>query len=299
MKPAPFRYVRAESVTDALEALDASEHDADNGDGHTKVLAGGQSLVTLMNLRLARPEVLVDIGDLPELSRTFEDLDSVVLGALVRHRTLETDPVLRHRLPLVAAAAGHIGHVAIRNRGTLGGSLSHADPAAELPLAMVVHQAAIHVESLTGGRRSIQAEDFFDSIFTTTMRPDELLTWVTVPGLRPGQGWGFVEFAPRLGDYAQAGAACLLSIEPDGTLATVRAALMAAADRPLVVSEPGEIPSGIPTEETWARLAAQWTRALEPMTDDPHHTRHLCRTALAEALTDAYRRARTSQKEAA
>lgn len=299
MKPAPFAYVRAGSVAEALETLGTFGHEHDNGEGHAKVLAGGQSLVTLMNLRLARPDLLVDIGDLDELSRTFEDDDSVVLGALVRHRTLETDPMLRHRLPLVAAAASHIGHIAIRNRGTLGGSLSHADPAAELPLAMVVHEAVIHVESVTGGRRSVRAEDFFESIFTTTMRPDELLTWVTVPSTQSGQGWGFVEFAPRLGDYAQAGAACLLSVEPNGILSSVRAGLMAAADRPLVVSEPGEVPSGIPTEETWGRLAAQWTRALEPMTDDPDHTRHLCRTALAGALSDAYRRARTSHKEAA
>jgi carbon-monoxide dehydrogenase medium subunit len=299
VKPAPFHYLRARSVEEALDALAAAGHEDGGSGGHAKVLAGGQSLVTLMNLRLARPDVLVDIGDLAELARTFEDVDSVILGALVRHRTLETDPMLRRRVPLVAAAASHIGHVAIRNRGTLGGSLSHADPAAELPLAMVVHEAVLHVDSKATGRRSIAADDFFESIFTTTTRPDELLTWVTVPSARPGQGWGFVEFAPRLGDYAQAGAACLLTVEPDGTVAGVRAGLMAAADRPLVVSEPGDVVSGIPTEETWERLAEHWTRTLEPMTDDPAHTRRLCREALKQALVDAHRRARSNEEDAA
>lgn len=299
MKPAPFTYLRARSVAEALHALGTSGSEQDNAESQTKVLAGGQSLVALMNLRLARPDVLVDIGGLTELTRAFEDVDAVVLGALVRHRALETDATIRRRLPLVSAAASHIGHVAIRNRGTLGGSLSHADPAAELPLAMLVHGAHIHVESATGGRRAIRAEDFFESIFTTTMRPDELLTWVTIPTGRPGQGWGFVEFAPRHGDYARAGAACLLALEPDGTVATVRAGLMAAADRPLLVSQPSDLVSGRPTEETWARLASHWTTGLQPMTDDPDHTRHLCRTALTQVLTDAYQRARTNQEAAA
>ncbi|HET8594563.1 MAG TPA: FAD binding domain-containing protein [Intrasporangium sp.] len=299
MKPAPFHYLRACSVEEALDALAAGRHEEGSSGAHAKVLAGGQSLVALMNLRLARPDVLVDIGDLAELARTFEDVDSVILGALVRHRTLETNPMLRQRLPLVAAAASHIGHVAIRNRGTLGGSLSHADPAAELPLAMVVHEAVLHVDSKATGRRSIAADDFFESIFTTVMRPDELLTWVTVPSARPGQGWGFVEFAPRLGDYAQAGAACLLTVEPDGTVAAVRAGLMAAADRPLVVSEPGDVVGDIPTEDTWERLAAHWTRTLEPMTDDPAHTHHLCREALKQALVEAHRRARSNEEDAA
>ncbi|MGN6751554.1 MAG: FAD binding domain-containing protein [Intrasporangium sp.] len=299
MKPASFEYVRARSVPEALDALGATADETGTAGCQAKVLAGGQSLVTLMNLRLARPDMLVDIGSLAELSRTFEDVDAVVLGALVRHRTLETDSALRRRLPLVSAAASHIGHVAIRNRGTLGGSLSHADPAAELPLAMVVHEAVIHVDSKAAGRRSLAAEDFFESVFTTTMRPDELLTWVTVPSAGPGQGWGFVEYAPRLGDYAQAGAACLLTLEPDGSVATVRAGLMAAADRPLVVSEPADVVGGIPTEETWARLAAHWTRTLEPLTDDPDHTRHLCRAALTQALSEAHRRARSPEEDAA
>ncbi|WP_347350454.1 FAD binding domain-containing protein [Intrasporangium sp.] len=294
MKPAPFAYLRARSVAHALGLLAPTSEEGDS-----KVLAGGQSLVTLMNLRLARPDRLVDIGGLTELERTFEDTDAVVLGALVRHRMLETDPTLRRRIPLVAAAVGHIGHVAIRNRGTLGGSLSHADPAAELPLVMTVHDAVIHVESARAGRRAIRAEEFFESVFTTTMEPDELLTWVTVPSARPGQGWGFVEFAPRIGDYAQAGAACLVTVRPDGTVTTVRAGLMAAADRPLMVSRPDDVVSGIPTEQTWTRLAAQWTSGLEPMTDDPEHTRALCRVALAQALGAAYRRGRTNEQEAA
>ncbi|WP_051579764.1 FAD binding domain-containing protein [Pseudonocardia acaciae] len=273
MKPARFDYHRARGVADVLGAL------ADDPSGETKVLAGGQSLVTLMNLRLARPARLVDIGGLSELDRVFDDVDRVVLGALVRHRTLETDPLISTRLPLVAAAARHIGHVGIRNRGTVGGSLAHADPAAELPMAMVALGAVVHVESAARGRRPIPAERFFVSHFTTALAPDEIITWVEVPALRPGQGWGFVEYAPRHGDFATAGAGCVLTLDAGGRVSGIRAALLAAADRPLLVSVPDEVLGERPGERLWERLGRRWGRA------------PLGAEALAEALCAAHRRA--------
>ncbi|WP_219416775.1 FAD binding domain-containing protein [Pseudonocardia nigra] len=292
MKPPAFDYHRATSVSDVLDAL------ADDPADDTKVLAGGQSLMTLMNLRLARPALLVDIGDLAELARTFDDIDDVVLGALVRHRTLEKDPRVAVRLPMIAEAARHIGHVGIRNRGTLGGALAHADPAGELPTVMVAAGATIHVES-SRGRREIPAEDFFVSVFTTQLEPDELITWVTVPAARPGQGWGFVEYAERHGDYALAGAACLVDLDDAGRVGGVRAALIAAADRPLLVSDPSDIVGDDPTDEAWARLARTWAQRAQPLGDDPDYVRELSADALTEALAAAHRRARAAREEAA
>lgn len=285
MKPAAFEYLRAQSVQDVLDALSG------NDEGETKVIAGGQSLVTLMNLRLARPARLVDIAELDELERIFDDLDQVVLGARVRHRTLEAHPVIRERLPLLAHAARHIGHVGIRNRGTLGGSLAHADPAAELPLAMVVHGATVRVESAARGVRTISADGLFESVFTTTIEPDELLTWVSVPALRPRQGWGFVEYAPRPGDYAEAGAGCLMTLAATGEIAHVRAGVMAVADRPLLVGAADDVIGITPDEDLWPRLGTRWASDLEPAGEDPDHIRHLCAEALTEVLGDAYRRA--------
>ena len=284
MKPAAFDYIAADTVAEALNAL------ADPAT-ETKVLAGGQSLVTLMNLRLARPSRLVDIGALNELDRIFEDIEQVLIGAAVQHRTLESHPVIRARLPLIACAAGFIGHTAIRNRGTLGGSLAHADPAAELPLAMLVHGATVHVESAARGPRAIAAEDFFVSVFTTSLEPDELLTWVSVPASGHRQGWGFVEYAARRGDYADAGAGCLLTLDSQGRVASVRAGLLAATDRPTLVGDTDEVVGEQPRAELWASTAAHWVSGLDPSGDDPEYSRHLCAAALAEALTEASRRA--------
>ncbi|KGN41570.1 FAD binding domain-containing protein [Knoellia aerolata] len=284
MKPAAFDYLRAETISEVLSALA-------HPDTETKVLAGGQSLVTLMNLRLARPSRLVDIGSLDELDRVFDDVDGVVLGARVRHRTLESHRLIRERLPLVAAAAGHIGHVSIRNRGTLGGSLAHADPAGEPPLAMLVHDATVHVESAARGSRAIAAEDFFESVFTTTLEPDELLTWVSVPALTPGQGWGFVEYAPRHGDYAHAGAGCLVTLGSDGRVSGLRAGLMAVAARPVLVGSAQDVVGEQPSEDLWRKVAAHWVGDLDLAGDDPDHVRHLSAGALTEVLTAASRRA--------
>ena len=177
MKPAEFTYHRPNSVGEALDLL------ADDPDA--KLLAGGQSLLTLMNLRLARPTAVIDIGRLTELSRIFDDTDDLILGALVTHRTVEVDPLIAARTPLLADAARHIGHVGIRNRGTIGGSVAHADPAAEMPLATLVLDATFHVESARAGKREVAAEEMFVSFYTNALEPDEMLTWISVPAIRP------------------------------------------------------------------------------------------------------------------
>ena len=281
MKPAEFTYHRPDTVSEALALL---AHDTD-----AKLMAGGQSLMTLMNLRLARPSSVVDIGRLAELGRIFDDTDDLVLGALVTHRTVETDPLIAARAPLLADAARYIGHVGIRNRGTIGGSVAHADPAAEIPLATVVLDATFHLESVSG-RRTVSAEEMFVSFYTNALAPDEMITWITVPAMRADQGWGFVEFAHQHGDYGLAGAGCLLSLDAHGRVAALRAGVLSVADRPLLFTAADAV-GEMPSPQLWRELADRWARATEPVTDDADYTRRLCRAALGEAMADAQRRA--------
>lgn len=281
MKPAEFDYVRPQTVSEALGLL------AENPDA--KVLAGGQSLLTLMNLRLARPAMLIDIGALDELRRIFDDTDDLVLGSLITHRTVETDPLIGARAPLLADAARHIGHIGIRNRGTIGGSVAHADPAAEMPLATLVLDATFHIESATTGRREVSAEDMFVSFYTNALEQHELLTWISIPNARPDQGWGFVEYAHQHGDYGMAGAGCALTLSTDGRVAALRAGVLAAADRPLLFVG-DEAVGSVPSATLWAELARDWAARTEPAADDADYARRLCVSALREAMATAHRR---------
>lgn len=254
MKPAPFEYARVASLQEALKLLD--------DDDDARLLAGGQSLLVLMNLRLARPSCLVDIGDLRELDRISEHQGSVVLGALVQHARLESEPILRQRVPLLCEAARHIGHLGIRNRGTLGGSLAHADPAAELPAVMVALDATFCLESQSGGRREVAARDFFISHYTSALRPGEMLTWVRVPSLGLGEGYGFFEVSRRVGDFAMAGASCVARITSSGAL-SVSAGVMAIGATPVLLSAElaldVRMPLGGAAPELVARLMDQVT----------------------------------------
>lgn len=279
MKPAAFDYVRARSVEEALTAL------AMPG---AKTLAGGQSLVTLMNMRLARPELVVDIGGLPELARSFDDDGQVILGALLTHRELIEHPTLAERHPVVAAMASRIGHVAIRNRGTLGGALAHADPAAELPAAVVLLGAQVHVDSAARGRRIVPAEKLFEGHYETALEPDELITWVTIPDRAPRTGWGFVEHAPGPGDYAIAGAAAHVAVDARGAIEHVRAVLFSVGDIPVLVGLAG---TGLPAGDDWESWAQTVTAELEPAAADVEYVRDVAAGALAQAAAAAYARA--------
>ena len=287
MKPAEFDYVRPDSVAEVLDLL------RDNPDA--KLLAGGQSLLTLMNLRLARPSMVIDIGRLAELNRIFDDVDTLVLGALLTHRVVETDPLIRARAPLLADAARYIGHVGIRNRGTIGGSVAHADPAAEMPAATLVLGATFHVESAVSGRREVPAEEMFVAFYENALEPHEMITWISLPAIRPDQGWGFVEYAHQHGDYGLAGAGCLLTTGPDGRVESVRVAVLSAADRPLLFCENV---GAEPDAALWAELAHTWAAQTEPASEDPDYSRRLCTAALLEALTDAERRAGQEEEPA-
>ena len=232
MKPPPFRYVRPESLDEALAVL------AEHGD-EAKVLAGGCSLVPMLNMRLARPEVLVDVNRIEGLADVNHGAETVTTGAMVRQSALERSPLLRRTLPLPADCAPFIGHFVTRNRGTVGGSLAHADARGELPLALLTLGGSVEVQS-RGGRRGIAADDLFVSHFTSSLEPDEMLTEAVWPAAGLGWGYGFAEMAQRHGDYALVMAACALRRE-GGVVAEARLGLGAVADRPLLATEAAQV----------------------------------------------------------
>lgn len=284
MKPAAFEYVRASTVAGAVAAL-AAGPDA-------KVLAGGQSLVPMMNMRLARPARLVDINAIAGLDAIAVAADgTLALGALVRHADLAASPLVGVRAPLLAAAARHVGHRAVRNRGTLGGSVAHADPAAELPAALLALDATLVAEG-PRGRRRVAAGDFFRGLFTTALAPDELLVEIAVPDARAA-GWGFAEVARRAGDFALAGVAALVRRD-DGDAVGTRLVAFGAGDRPLrLAAAERALAVGHAMPEAIAAAAAAAARACAPA-DDVHasaeYRRHLVGVCAERALCEALAR---------
>jgi CO/xanthine dehydrogenase FAD-binding subunit len=230
MKPAKFEYVSPSTVQAAVEALVAS-----NGEG--KVLAGGQSLLPLMNFRMARPAVLVDLNGIKGLSYIEDRGDRIAIGALTRHRELEHSPLIASKLPVMAAAMRHVAHLAIRNRGTIGGSLSHADPAAELPMLATFYDAEISAQG-RAGRRTIAPKEFFVDALTNCLEPEEIVVEVEFPILKQ-DGWAFEEVARRFGDFALASIAVSLRRGPS-RLEAARVAVMGVADTPLRLREAEE-----------------------------------------------------------
>jgi CO/xanthine dehydrogenase FAD-binding subunit len=223
MKPARFEYVAPTTLDAAVEALAAA-----NGEG--RVLAGGQSLLPLLNFRMARPSVLVDLNGIKELSFIELRGDSVAIGALTRHREIEHSPLIASKLPVMSAAMRHVAHLAIRNRGTIGGSLSHADPAAELPMMAMFYGASLTVQGLEG-RRAIAAKDFFVDALTNCLEPEDIVVEIKFPILQH-DGWAFEEVARRFGDFALASVAVSIRGGRSG-LEDARVAVMGVADTPL------------------------------------------------------------------
>lgn len=293
MKPAPFDLYVPTSLAEATALL------AELGDD-AKPLAGGQSLVPLMNFRLARPTALIDLRSVPELQGMTIDRDGqLCCGALVRQRRLEHDPAARGGWAILGDAIPLIGHVAIRNRGTIGGSLAHADPAAELP-AVCMALGAEFVAASTSGRRTIPVDDFFDTVFTTALEPDELLVEVKLPAVpaRTGDAWS--EFARRHGDFAVVGVAARVTIARDGTCASAALVLAGAASTPLRVTQLGNAAQGAhPGQELWEELANIAATAASPPEDahgDAKFRRRLVRVIAQRALATAAERA-TEQRE--
>lgn len=226
MKPAPFDYYAPSALDEALALLERL------GTG-AKVLAGGQSLVPLLNMRLARPRALVDLNRVPGLAEIRREGDQLRVGAMVRHLQLERDPLVRAAVPLLAEAAGHVAHLQIRTRGTLGGSLANAAPAAELPAAVTALEAKLVVRSAPGGTRRLAPSEFFAGPLQTALAANEVLIEVQIPIPERGTGWAFVEFARRRGDFALAGVAALARLDGRGRIASARLALCGVGDVPL------------------------------------------------------------------
>jgi carbon-monoxide dehydrogenase medium subunit len=278
MKASAFDYARATSVANALELLAA------HGD-KAKVLSGGQSLMPAMNLRLLAPELLVDIGELTELKGITLAGDVLTIGALTRHVDLQRSAVVAARAPLLTEAIAHVAHPAIRNRGTLGGSLAHADPASELPACMLALEATIVVRGPAGERR-IAAEDFFTGIYETTLSAWELLVAVEVPVAQQKSVHFFHEFARRHGDYAIVGMAAQAVVD-DGMFADLRLAFFAVGDRPVLAGAAARLIGVTVTPAVLAEVATAMAEELQPREDQQASVamrRHLAKVLLSRCV---------------
>jgi aerobic carbon-monoxide dehydrogenase medium subunit len=225
MKPALFDYHRAVDVDDAVRAL----HQADDG----KAMAGGQSLIALMNLRLARPDLVVDLNPLRELDYIEPRADGgLAIGAMTRQRSLERSALVRERCPLMAEALPFVAHAAIRNRGTIGGSLAHADASSELCSVSLAVDARMRVRG-PGGNREIPAAEFFLGPFTTVLAADEILTEIVIPGFSLRAGYAYTEVSRRRGDFALAGVGCVIGLAEDDTVSYARLAYISVGPRAL------------------------------------------------------------------
>jgi carbon-monoxide dehydrogenase medium subunit len=281
MKPAPFRYARPRTLDEAVALLAASE-------GGGKLIAGGQSLLPLLNMRLARPAVLIDVGLVAELQVLARERDELVIGAGVRQRTAETSPVVREGCPLIPLALRYVGYVQIRNRGTIGGSLAHADPCAELPGVAVALDAALVAVS-PRGRRIIAARDFFLGPHATALDEDEVLTEVRLPVLSIAR-YAFVEVARRSAGAAIAGVAAAVRVVEGGRVAEARLAAIGVGPAPLRLPSAEDLArdSGLEPAER-ARIAAaavEDTERLNGTGRDAAYRRRLVGALVCRALAE-------------
>jgi carbon-monoxide dehydrogenase medium subunit len=281
MKPAPFDYVSPSTVEAAIEALVAS-------DGEGKVLAGGQSLLPLLNFRMARPTVLVDLNRIEGLSYIEDRGDRIAIGALTRHRELEHSPLIAAKLPVIAAAMCHVAHLAIRNRGTIGGSLSHADPAAELPMLATFYEAGITIQG-PSGRRTIAPGEFFVDALTNSLEPEEIVVEIEFPILEH-DGWAFEEVARRFGDFALASIAVSVQRGPAG-LQAARVAVMGVADTPRRLPEAEHELLAMPLDDAAPDRFAETVVSLVSPNDDLHASADYRRHLLAQLAKRALRTA--------
>jgi carbon-monoxide dehydrogenase medium subunit len=249
VKPPVFEYHRPKSVSEVLDCLRSL-------DGDVKLLAGGQSLVPMLNFRLARPDHLVDLNDLSELDHVLVSNGTIEIGALTRHHRLATDGEIKSALPVLAHGAASIGHYAIRQRGTLGGSLAHADPAAQLPLLALALDAELLCRS-DNGKRAVPAREFFQSIMTTALEPREILVGARFAKMSARTGWGFEIFSQRHGDFAIVAVVSLLALDAAGRVADLRLAAGGIAATPVRFDQITAQFMGCTPEEDWPIALAE------------------------------------------
>ena len=289
MKPPPFEYYAPTTVEEALALLAEHGYDA-------KPLAGGQSLIPMMNFRLAQPSVLVDLNNIPELSYIHRDENGgLLIGAMVRHNMVQHDPLIAERAPLVHDAMPKIGTPQIRTRGTFGGSLSHADPSAELGAVSVALNGRFRLCSQKG-ERCVPANEFFVGLFTSVLEPEELLIEINLPRLSERSGWSLMEVARRHNDFALIGVAAVVSLDKNGGCEEARLVFMSAGDGPVEAHQAAELLKGQkPTAEAIQAAAEKAASADIDPGSDIHATaefrRHLAKVLARRALTDAFERA--------
>jgi CO/xanthine dehydrogenase FAD-binding subunit len=287
MKPAPFTYVAAASLDQALALK------AEHGD-EARFLAGGQSLIPAMNFRLARPEVLIDINGLTELAGIDQsEKETIRIGAMTRYRALEWDHAFLKACPLFADALPHIAHPQIRNRGTIGGNLAHADPASELPAVATAMRARMTIRSSTG-ERELDASEFFAGLLTTSLEPEEMLTGISFPAPAARSGSCFAEVARRRGDFALAGVAAIVSLDEKGQCRDVRVALCGVGETPVDASAAASSLIGQQcTEAAIEAVAADVQGAIDPpgsVHASADYQRHIAGVLTRRALATAHQR---------
>ncbi len=290
MKPASFEYYAPQTVSEAVATLAQHGYDA-------KALAGGQSLIPMMNFRLAQPSILVDLNGVSELFYTRPARDgSVQIGAMTRQRAVEHDPLVGQVAPLVQAALAKVAYPQIRTRGTIGGSLAHADPSAELPAVAVALDARLRLQGRRG-ERWVPAAGFFQGFFTTVLEPDELLVEIVLPPPPPRSGWSFMEVARRHHDFALAGVAAMVRLNGNEECEEARLVYFSVGDGPVVAEQAvavlrGQVPTPEAIEEA-ARTAGQ--ADVDPSSDinaTAEYRRHLVEVLGRRALAEAFGRAR-------
>jgi aerobic carbon-monoxide dehydrogenase medium subunit len=287
VKNPPFEYYAPDSLEEALDLLAAHGDEA-------RVLAGGQSLLPMLAMRIARPTCLIDMNRIASMGRIEDRGDHVAFGAMVRERDAERSATVKDKMPLLDEALPLIGHVAIRNRGTIGGSMSHADASAELPAVAVATGAEMLVRSTTG-QRTVPAEEFFRGHFTTSMADDECLFEVRMPTSPPGAGWSFTEVVRRHGDFALVGVAAMIVLDASGSVAEGRITLVGVADRPVRARTAEESLRGAAaTTATFAAAAREASAELTAASDlhgSASFRRHLAGVTVRRALVTAAGRA--------
>lgn len=287
MKPAKFEYHAPETLDEAL--ILAAQYGDD-----ARIIAGGQSLVPMMNLRLAQPDHIIDINHIEGLSYIRPDSGSIEIGAVTRHHQIEYSSELMQLCPPLPMAARNIGHYALRERGTIGGSLALADPAAELPLMAMLLDAGIVAQS-AAGKRTIPARDFFISVFTTSLEPGEIVAAIRFRALAHREGWGFRWLARRSGDYAVVNAAATLMLDGAGKVGRIAMALGGVGSTPIRLASLEQSASGLAPAGGWAgEIAAEAAAQVEPESDkhaSAVYRKELIEVLLCQALEDALARA--------
>lgn len=291
MKPAAFEYHVPDSIDRALSLM--HEH-ADTA----KILAGGQSLVPAMNFRVVQPSMLIDLNRIQALDYVREEGNCLRIGAMTRERTLEFDGRIAQRSPLLHEAAPNIAHPQIRNRGTIGGSIVNADPAAELPVLMIALNARLKAQSVAG-ERWIPANDFFVGMFTTALQPDEILVEIEIPFVSPRTGWSFMEVAPRAGDYALMGVACSVTLDESGKCTQAKLVYLNAGDGPTDAKEAAQSLTGEQLNDELIASAAEHASETEitpfgNVHTSPEFQRHLAKVLTKKTLNIANERAGAS-----